>query len=250
MAFYAQDLHDTEADTTTLLQRSSTSSSAFRKVIDSEDDNCNTCSHRACCRFQERQLATPTRFSGLGGSSYCVEWMQDFEEVAQANNWGSRARLDIIPVYFATKSTKTWFRENRHEWNDFDSFKQAFVARFREDSAGQAANAEVRKERKQNHQAFCLFLALAALAMVLIIYFAIKARLHVSVIVAYPAAVVTFQVVRLDPTLELEGLQRVSINIDDDNFHTSSRSHISSSSTDSNYENCFDKVGNRSFTAR
>ncbi|KAF9311751.1 hypothetical protein BG006_004496, partial [Podila minutissima] len=36
--------------------------------------------------------------------------------------------------------------------------------------------------------------------------------------ITYPAEVVEFQVVRPDPEPELEGLERVSINIDDNNF--------------------------------
>ncbi|KAG0265886.1 hypothetical protein BGZ95_003186 [Linnemannia exigua] len=41
---------------------------------------------------------------------------------------------------------------------------------------------------------------------------------YVSMVIAYPAEVVKFQVVRPDPEPELEGLERVSINIDDNNF--------------------------------
>ncbi|KAK3838833.1 MAG: hypothetical protein J3R72DRAFT_512002 [Linnemannia gamsii] len=41
---------------------------------------------------------------------------------------------------------------------------------------------------------------------------------YVSMVVTYPAEVVKFQVVRPDPEPELEGLERVSINIDDNNF--------------------------------
>ncbi|KAF9198246.1 hypothetical protein BGZ49_001000 [Haplosporangium sp. Z 27] len=37
-------------------------------------------------------------------------------------------------------------------------------------------------------------------------------------VITYPAEVVKFQIVRPDPEPELEGLQRVSINIDDNNF--------------------------------
>ncbi|KAG0011228.1 hypothetical protein BGZ81_002334 [Podila clonocystis] len=37
-------------------------------------------------------------------------------------------------------------------------------------------------------------------------------------VITYPAEVVNFQVVRPDPEPELEGLQRVSIGIDDNNF--------------------------------
>ncbi|KFH61880.1 hypothetical protein MVEG_12308 [Podila verticillata NRRL 6337] len=41
---------------------------------------------------------------------------------------------------------------------------------------------------------------------------------YISMVITYPAEVVKFQVVRPDPEPELEGLQRVSINIDDNNF--------------------------------
>ncbi|KAF9981364.1 hypothetical protein BGZ75_007369 [Mortierella antarctica] len=41
---------------------------------------------------------------------------------------------------------------------------------------------------------------------------------YVSMVITYPAEVVKFQVVRPDPEPELEGLERVSINIDDNNF--------------------------------
>ncbi|KAG0014290.1 hypothetical protein BGZ81_000539 [Podila clonocystis] len=41
---------------------------------------------------------------------------------------------------------------------------------------------------------------------------------YISMVIAYPAEVVNFQVVRPDPEPELEGLQRVSIRIDDNNF--------------------------------
>ncbi|KAG0018992.1 hypothetical protein BGZ82_000275 [Podila clonocystis] len=139
MAYYAQDHYDTEADTITLLQRSSTSSSGFKKVIDSEDDCGKTCTGRSCCRHQERQLATPRKFSVYDD---CATWMQDFEEIARANNWSPRAKLDIIPIYLEAKSVKTWFRESQQEWGDFDSFKLAFDTRFRKDSSGQPMQVE------------------------------------------------------------------------------------------------------------
>ncbi|KAF9994043.1 hypothetical protein BGZ79_001234, partial [Entomortierella chlamydospora] len=39
-------------------------------------------------------------------------------------------------------------------------------------------------------------------------------------VITYPAEVVNFQVVRPDPQPELDGFQRVSIGIDDNNFPT------------------------------
>ncbi|KAF9343089.1 hypothetical protein BGX26_006285, partial [Mortierella sp. AD094] len=42
--------------------------------------------------------------------------------------------------------------------------------------------------------------------------------IYISMVITYPAEVVNFQVVRPDPEPELEGLQRVSIDIDDNNF--------------------------------
>ncbi len=41
---------------------------------------------------------------------------------------------------------------------------------------------------------------------------------YISMVIAYLAEVVKFQVVRPDPKAEVEGLQRVSIEIDDGNF--------------------------------
>ncbi|KAG0335112.1 hypothetical protein BG000_007776 [Podila horticola] len=41
---------------------------------------------------------------------------------------------------------------------------------------------------------------------------------YISMVITYPAEVVKFQIVRPDPEPELEGLERVSINIDDNNF--------------------------------
>ncbi|KAF9536682.1 hypothetical protein EC957_009992 [Mortierella hygrophila] len=45
-----------------------------------------------------------------------------------------------------------------------------------------------------------------------------RTGVYVSMVITYPAEVVKFQVVRPDPEPELEGLERVSINIDDNNF--------------------------------
>ncbi|KAK3836834.1 MAG: hypothetical protein J3R72DRAFT_493487 [Linnemannia gamsii] len=41
---------------------------------------------------------------------------------------------------------------------------------------------------------------------------------HSSMVITYPTDVVKFQIVCHDPEPELEGLQRVSINIEDNNF--------------------------------
>ncbi|KAG0061775.1 hypothetical protein BGZ92_006353, partial [Podila epicladia] len=41
---------------------------------------------------------------------------------------------------------------------------------------------------------------------------------YISMVITYPAEVVKFQVVRPDPEPELDGLQRLSIDIDDNNF--------------------------------
>ncbi|KAI1290548.1 hypothetical protein EDD11_009178, partial [Mortierella claussenii] len=41
---------------------------------------------------------------------------------------------------------------------------------------------------------------------------------YISMVIAYPAEVIEFQVVRPDPEPELEGLRRVSIHVDDSNF--------------------------------
>ncbi|KAF9293018.1 hypothetical protein BGZ88_005896 [Linnemannia elongata] len=39
-----------------------------------------------------------------------------------------------------------------------------------------------------------------------------------NTVITYPSEVVKFQVVRPDPEPELEGLERVSIDMDDNNF--------------------------------
>ncbi|KAG9071529.1 hypothetical protein KI688_005741 [Linnemannia hyalina] len=53
-------------------------------------------------------------------------------------------------------------------------------------------------------------------------------RASFNMVIAYPAEVVNFQVVRPDPKPELEGLQRVSIGIDDRNFPRSFHAVMSS----------------------
>ncbi|OAQ22275.1 hypothetical protein K457DRAFT_131391 [Linnemannia elongata AG-77] len=135
MAYHALYQDDTQDDTITLLERCSTSSTVLNKVNDVEDN-----------QHQERQLATPQKLVSVNEG---LEWLQDFEEIARANNWSSRAKLDIIPVYLQEKSTKTWFRENLQEWSDFDSFKLAYINRFRRDSSGQFMDAEVQKEQQR-----------------------------------------------------------------------------------------------------
>jgi hypothetical protein len=138
-ALYQDDIHD---DTITLLERCSTSSAVLNQLNDVEDN-----------QHQERQLATPKKLNYIENS---LEWLQDFEEIARANNWSSRAKLDIIPIYLEEKSTKTWFRENLQEWNDFDSFKLAFINRFRRDSLGQFMDAEVQKEQQRLRRTFII----------------------------------------------------------------------------------------------
>ncbi|KAF9167033.1 hypothetical protein DFQ26_006051 [Actinomortierella ambigua] len=104
-------------------------------IIAGSDSGENTCIGRGgrgcccCCSFrQERNLATPKDFwPYLSGAV----WMEDFEEIAQANNWSQQARLDIIPLYLKDPSTKQWFRENRHAWRDFQAFKRTFLHLFK-----------------------------------------------------------------------------------------------------------------------
>jgi hypothetical protein len=135
MAYYALCQNDAQDDTITLIERCSTSSTVLNKVNDVEDD-----------QHQERQLATPQKLRSIGNG---LEWLQDFEEIARANNWTSRAKLDIIPIYLVETSTKTWFRENLQEWSDFDSFKLAYNNRFKRDSSGQFMDAEVQEEQRR-----------------------------------------------------------------------------------------------------
>ncbi|KAF9960326.1 hypothetical protein BGZ72_007267 [Mortierella alpina] len=94
------------------------------------DDGGMTCARQPCCVHQERQLATPKEFWGNNYDHEGAEWIQRFEEIARANNWRPKAKLDIVPIYLAKQSDRTWFRENQHEWANFDSFKLAFKARF------------------------------------------------------------------------------------------------------------------------
>ncbi|OAQ25014.1 hypothetical protein K457DRAFT_23592 [Linnemannia elongata AG-77] len=54
-----------------------------------------------------------------------------------------------------------------------------------------------------------------------------------NTVITYPSEVVKFQVIRPDPEPELEGLERVSIDTDDNNFHKSFQSDMSCSSIDS-----------------
>ncbi|KAG0051004.1 hypothetical protein BGZ83_004221 [Gryganskiella cystojenkinii] len=145
MAFYAQDNHETDADTDTLLQCSSTSSSLSCKVIDSEDDGYKTCSGRACCSLKGRQLATPLTFFAHDD---VADWMQTFEEIARANNWNSSDKLDIIPIYMGGKSVKAWFRQNQHKWDDFEMFKSAFDKRFGKKALEQMVNVEVKRWKR------------------------------------------------------------------------------------------------------
>ncbi|KAF9343585.1 hypothetical protein BGX26_005504, partial [Mortierella sp. AD094] len=42
--------------------------------------------------------------------------------------------------------------------------------------------------------------------------------INISMVITYPAEVVSFQVMRPDPNPESEGLRRVIINVDDSNF--------------------------------
>ncbi|KAG0203868.1 hypothetical protein BGX33_008843, partial [Mortierella sp. NVP41] len=95
---------------------------------DNNNSNSEEC-HPSC--KHERQLATPTSFWPALDPKH---WLQTYEEIARANNWGSKARLDIVCVYLYEGEARTWFRENHGElWNaegDFEAFKRAFLARF------------------------------------------------------------------------------------------------------------------------
>jgi hypothetical protein len=131
MSYHAFESCDADGESVNLHQRSFTSSvfnNASNFKVNEDTDGGMTCASQPCCVHQERQLATPTQF--WGNCSDGVEWIQCFEEIAQANNWSPKAKLDIVPIYLAGKSDKTWYRENRDEWVNFDSFKLAFIARY------------------------------------------------------------------------------------------------------------------------
>lgn len=73
-----------------------------------------------------------------------------FEEVARANNWSPRAKLDILPIYLQEGySSRTWFRQNRDQWESvasggsadaaeagFEVFREAFLSQFGEEKKG------------------------------------------------------------------------------------------------------------------
>ncbi|KAF9277225.1 hypothetical protein BGZ68_009457, partial [Mortierella alpina] len=108
MTYNPQDTQDLESDTATLLQIPSYTSSVLydKNAQDSyhlthEEDDCNNCQSRHCCSYRERHLATPTPFTV---DNCGAEWMQDFEEIARANNWCSKAKLDIVPIYLQDKT--------------------------------------------------------------------------------------------------------------------------------------------------
>lgn len=130
MSYHALESCDADGESVNLRQRSSVfnNNASNFKVNADTDDGGMTCASQPCCVHQERQLATPKEF--WGNRSDGVEWIQCFEEIAQANNWSSKAKLDIAPIYLAEKSDKTWYRKNRHEWVNFDSFRVAFIARY------------------------------------------------------------------------------------------------------------------------
>ncbi|KAG0043501.1 hypothetical protein BGZ83_011333 [Gryganskiella cystojenkinii] len=119
MAFHTQGHYDTKADTTALLQQPFRSP-LLEKGNDSDDDSSTNFTGRVC---RMRQFATPSRFFAIGDSfsfgldsSDSAEWMHEFEQIARANNWSSRCKLEVIPIYFGERSTKTWFEENYQEW--------------------------------------------------------------------------------------------------------------------------------------
>ncbi|KAF9976485.1 hypothetical protein BGZ73_008488 [Actinomortierella ambigua] len=137
--------------------------SSGEKVIQpSRGSHCNcNCRCHSTFHYQERHIATPTNFAlGLD----CDRWIEDFEEIARANNWPRPSWLDILPIYMKGQSTKAWFRENRVAWqlsrppqqeqqqhrqqllDEYDAFKQAFLLRFARDASGELVNTELREE--------------------------------------------------------------------------------------------------------
>lgn len=85
MAYHALDQKDSQEDTVILLGCSSTSSTVFKGVDDINDS-----------QHQERQLATPRNLVSMADA---LEWLQNYEEIARANNWSSRAKLNIVAIY-------------------------------------------------------------------------------------------------------------------------------------------------------
>lgn len=90
MAYHALDQNDSQEDTVILLGCSSTSSTVFKGVDDINDS-----------QHQERQLATPRNLVSVADG---LEWLQNYEEIARANNWSSRAKLNIVTIYLLGSS--------------------------------------------------------------------------------------------------------------------------------------------------
>lgn len=148
LLFHALESCNADGESVNLRQRSFTSSvfnnASNFKVNEDTDDGGMTCASQPCCVHQERQLATPKEF--WGNYSDGDEWIKCFEEIARANNWSPKAKLDIAPIYLAGKPDKTWYRENQHEWVNFDSFKLAFIARYGTGSSRQLVDAKFKTE--------------------------------------------------------------------------------------------------------
>src|SRR4051794_10761818 len=78
------------------LTNSNTNTSAPATSASAPAASATCCGHHTCNNI-ERHLVTPSHIytQQLNPS----EWLEMFEEVARANNWSARSKLDIVPVY-------------------------------------------------------------------------------------------------------------------------------------------------------
>ncbi|KAG0051638.1 hypothetical protein BGZ90_006711 [Linnemannia elongata] len=150
---YSQDsCHDIEADATTPLLLPATSTNDTKTYHDLIDKaltpTAGTCCGHTCCHAHihniERNLIKPSYLYTQYHNP--TDWLLMFEEVARANNWSSRAKLDILPIYLQEGyQPRTWFRQNLYQWESiasggsadaeeagFDVLRQAFLKEFGE----------------------------------------------------------------------------------------------------------------------
>ncbi|KAF9284752.1 hypothetical protein BGZ88_009821 [Linnemannia elongata] len=150
---YSQDsCHDIEADAATPLLLPATSTNdteTYHGLIDqAPTPTAGTCCGHTCChahiRNIERNLIKPSYLYTQYHNP--TNWLLMFEEVARANNWSSRAKLDILPIYLQEGyQPRTWFRQNLYQWESiasggsadaeearFEVFRQAFLKEFGE----------------------------------------------------------------------------------------------------------------------
>lgn len=143
--------HNIEADTTTSLLLPTTPSNdnktLYNNINKAPTHTTGTCCH-AHTRNVERNLVQPSyNYTQYHNATY---WLLMFEEVARANNWSPRAKLDILPVYLQEGYLpRTWFRQNRYLWENvaggegtdaeegrFEVFREAFLGEFGKEKKG------------------------------------------------------------------------------------------------------------------